>query len=87
MTLLEPPSVSAQQASDLQQQLQLLKQQYEQTARELERRMAVLEQQIQAEKDAAARAQQTTTSAIAQAARDAVRQALVDQSSQVGATF
>jgi hypothetical protein len=50
MTLLEPPSVSAQQASDLQQQLQLLKQQYEQTARELERRMAVLEQQIQARK-------------------------------------
>jgi maltoporin len=87
MILLEQPSASTQQATDLQQQLQQLKQQYEQTTRELEQRIAVLEQQIQAEKDATAKAQQTTTSAIAQAARDAVRQALVDQSSQVGSTF
>jgi maltoporin len=87
ITLLEQPSASAQQASDLQQQLQLLKQQYEQATRELEQRIAALEQQIQAEKDATAKAEQTTTSAIAQAARDAVRQALVDQSNQVGSTF
>jgi maltoporin len=87
MILLEQPSASAQQAADLQQQLQQLKQRYVQTTRDLEQRIAILEQQIQAEKDATATAQQTTAAAAASAARDAVRQALLDQSSQVGSTF
>jgi maltoporin len=87
MILLEQPAASAQQATNLQQQLQQLKQQYEQTTRELEQRIAILEQEIQAQKDVTAKAQQTTAAAAALAARDAVRQALLDQSSQVGSTF
>jgi Tfp pilus assembly protein PilN len=45
---------SAQEAGDLLQQLQKLKQQYEQTTKDLQQRIAVLEQQIQKRNEAAA---------------------------------
>ena len=44
-------SACAQQAEDLQQQLQQLKRQYEETTQQLQARIAALEQQIQTEKE------------------------------------
>jgi DNA repair exonuclease SbcCD ATPase subunit len=47
--LVEVRCLSAQQASDLQQQVQQLKQQYEQSTHELQQRISTLEQQLQAQ--------------------------------------
>src|SRR5215467_7298347 len=51
--LLLHTRASAQQDGDLQRQLQELKQQYEQTTKDMQERMAVLEQQIQKQNEAA----------------------------------
>jgi hypothetical protein len=45
---------SARQDGDLQQQLQELKQQYEQTTKDMQQRISVLEQQIPKQNEAAA---------------------------------
>jgi maltoporin len=86
----------AQQNSDLQQQLQELKQQYEQTTKDMQQRMAALEQQIQKQNEAAAQqaAQQkeaaksndATVSAAELAAEKAVRKVLFGNS-DVGAQY
>jgi maltoporin len=84
---------SAQQDGDLQQQLQQLKQQYEQTTRDMQQRIAVLEQQIQKQSEAAAQpkeppkpSDQETVSTAELAAENAVRKVLFG-SSDVGAKY
>ena len=68
-------SASAQQNTDLQQQLQQLKQQYEQTTHDLEQRIAALEQQIEKEKEAGEKAKEGTISAAELAAEQAAKKA------------
>jgi len=84
----------AQQGGDLQQQLQQLKQQYEQTTKDLQQRIAVLEHQIQKHKEAAAQekatataADEATVSAAELAAEDAVRKVLFGNANKVGAQY
>jgi maltoporin len=76
----------AQQPDPLQQQLQQLKQQYIDTTRDLEQRIAALEQQITEQKEANAKAKEGTVSAVELAAQEA-RKALVGGSDQVGESF
>jgi maltoporin len=57
--LISRVSILAQQPADLAQQLQQLKEQYEQTTRELQTRMAALEQQIEEQKEPAPQAPAT----------------------------
>ena len=87
-------SASAQQPEDLQQQLQQLKQQYDATTRDLEQRIAALEQQIQKqkekeqeEKEARAKAKEGTISAVELAAEQAAQKAVTGGSGDVGAQY
>src|SRR6516164_3534114 len=87
-------SASAQQPEDLQQQLQQLKQQYDATTRDLEQRIAALEQQIQKqkekekeEKEAREKAKQGTVSAVELAAEQAAQKAVAGGSGDVGAQY
>src|SRR6516225_6536060 len=88
-------SASAQQPEDLQQQLQQLKQQYDATTRELEQRIAALEQQIEKqkqkekeEKEAREKAKDATISAVELAAQQAAgKAASPGGSGQVGAQY
>ena len=59
----------AQSASQLEQQLQELKQQYAETTRTMEQRIAALEQQIQTQRAAAAAPKESTVSVGELAAR------------------
>jgi maltoporin len=78
---------AAQQPDDLQKQLQQLKQQYDTTARDLEQRIAALEQQIEKEKEANEKTKQGTISAAELAAEQAAQKAVLGESDQVGAKF
>src|SRR5215475_7344779 len=85
---------TAQQDGDLQQQLQMLKQQYEQSTKDMQQRIALLEQQIQKQnevaaqqKEAAKPADQATVSASELAAENAVRKMLFGNSNKVGAQY
>ena len=75
------------QQSDLEEQLHQLKQQYDATTRDLEQRMAALEQQIQKQKEAAEKAKQSTVSSVELAAEQAAQKAVLGESDQVGAKF
>src|SRR5262249_43098302 len=92
--VLTVPFASAQQASDLQQELQQLKQQYEQTTKDLQQRITVLEQQIERQNQAAAQERETakkedeaTVSAAQLAAENAVKKVLFGDSNSVGAQY
>jgi maltoporin len=76
----------AQQTDALQQQLQQLKQQYAETARTLEDRIAALERQIEEQRETAAKARTGTISVAELAAQDTEKAAL-GQPNQVGAKF
>jgi hypothetical protein len=85
---------SAQEGSDLQKQLELLKQQYESTTHDLQERIAALEQQIQKqqekqkeEKGALEKTKEGTISAAELAAQEAAKKAVEGNSDQVGAKF
>ena len=78
---------SAQQDGDLKQQLQELKQQYEQTTKDLQQRIAVLEQQIETEKQTQNKTKQNTISAVELAAQEAAQSAAGANSDQVGAKY
>jgi maltoporin len=75
------------QQSDLEEQLHQLKQQYDATTRDLEQRIAALEQQIQKQKEAAEKAKQGTVSSLELAAEQAAQKAVLGESDQVGAKF
>lgn len=63
-------TATLQPSDQLQQQLQQLKQQYDVTTRDLERRIATLEEQIQKEKEASEKTKQGTLSATESAFED-----------------
>src|SRR5262245_29105429 len=65
--------VSAQRADDLHQELQQLKQQYEETTRALQMRIAALEQQIEKEKEARGKPKEGTISVAEVAAEGAIQ--------------
>jgi len=75
------------QTEDLQKQLEELKQQYVATTRDLEQRIAGLEQQIQKQKEAGEKAREGVISAAELAARQAAKNAALGQSDQVGAKY
>jgi maltoporin len=80
-------AASAQQPDQMEQQLQQLKQQYQETTHNLEQRIAALEQQIEKQKEDNAKATQRTVSAVELGAEDAIQEAVLGASSQVGAKF
>jgi maltoporin len=73
--------------SDLQKQLEQLKQQYDTTTRDLQQRIAALEQQIEKQKEVSETTKQGTASAVELAARQAAEKAVREQSDQVGAKY
>lgn len=79
-------AASAQQESDLQQQLQQLKTQYQQSTDDMQRRIAALEQQIKEEKETQEKTKENTVSAVELAAQQ-TEKAVLGQSSQVGAKY
>src|SRR5215475_12782783 len=74
-------------ASDLQKQLDQLKQQYDATTRDLQQRIAALEQQIQKQKEVSETTKQDTVSAVELAAHQAAEKAVRGESDQVGAKY
>src|SRR5215467_8143591 len=90
MALIEnsPAQQQSAQSSDLQQELEQLKQQYEQTTKELQQRIAVLEQQIEKQNEAKAeekKASEGTVSAPELAAEQAKK--VISGQSQVGGKY
>jgi len=79
-------SASGQQSDQLQEQLQELKQQYDMTTHDLEKRIAALEQQIKDEKEAQQKTKEKTVSA-AELAAEKATQSVLGQNNQVGARF
>src|ERR1700739_486858 len=84
-SLAQQPAVT--KPDDLQKQLEQLKQQYDATTRDLEQRIAALEQQIQKQKEASEKAKQGTATAVELAAQQAAEKAVRGQSDQVGAKY
>src|SRR3981081_2038122 len=84
MILFGGLAASAQQSDQMEQQLQQLKQQYQETTHNLEQRIAALEQQIEKGKEDDAKTKQRTTSAVELGAEDAIQEAILGASSQVG---
>src|SRR5215813_6550026 len=80
-------SAAPSPASDLQQQLDQLKQQYDATTRDLQQRIAALEQQIQKQKEESEKTKQGTISAAELAAEKAAQNAVRGRSNQVGAQY
>src|SRR6266481_7687836 len=78
---------SDQQSDQMEQQLQQLKEQYEETTHNLEQRIAALEQQIEKQKEDNAKTEQRTVSAVELGAEDAFQEAVLGESSPVGAKF
>jgi hypothetical protein len=76
---------AAQQPDDLQKQVEQLKQQYEQTTREMQLRISTLGQQIAEQKANSEKAKQGTVSSVELAAEQAAQKAALGQSDQVGA--
>src|SRR5258706_6425852 len=78
---------AAQKPDDLQKQLEQLKQQYDASTHDLERRIAALEQQIQKQQEASEKAKEGTASVVELAAQQAAEKAVFGQSDQVGAKY
>src|ERR1044071_9841233 len=79
-------NAGAQTAAQLQQQLQELKQEYAETARMLEQRIAVLEQQIEQQKAVTTTPAENTVSA-AELVKEAAEKTVPSHADQVGAKF
>src|SRR5262249_33032079 len=75
------------QADTLDHQLEQLKQQYEETTRDLQQRITALEKQIADQKEESQKAKENTVSAVELAAQQAAQGALVGESNEVGAKF
>ena len=85
--LVEMSPAWAQGTSDLQQQLDELKQQYEQMTANLQRQITALEQQLEQQKQATAEAQKTTASTAEAAAKEAIQKVLFGNAEAVGTKF
>ena len=84
------PCAAQQQPDDLEKQLQQLKQQYDTTTHDLEKRIATLEQEIQQQKEAnekAEKAKEGTISTVELAAEQAAKSAVLGQADQVSAKY
>src|ERR1700723_1835365 len=84
------PCAAQQQPDDLEKQLQQLKQQYDATTHNLEKRIATLEQEIQQQKEAnekAEKAKEGTISTVELAAEQAAKSAVLGQADQVSAKY
>ncbi|HEY6183301.1 MAG TPA: carbohydrate porin [Terriglobales bacterium] len=79
--------VAPSPATDLQKQLEQLKQQYDVTTRDLQQRVAALEQQIQKQKEASEATKRETVSAVELAAHQAAEKPVRGGSDQVGAQY
>jgi maltoporin len=79
--------VAAQQSDDLQKQIEVLKAQYEQTTREMQARIAALEQQVQKQKEITEKTKEGTVSTVEVAAQRAAEKAVLGQSDQVGSQY
>jgi len=77
----------AQSPEQLEQQLQELKQQYAETTRLMEQRIATLEQQIAAQRAAASAATKENTVSLAELVAEAEKSTSPAHSDQVGAKF
>jgi maltoporin len=84
-----PPSerAAAPQSNDLQKQVDQLKQQYDDTTRDLQARIAALEQKIQRQKEESEKTKQGTIPAAELAAEKAAKNAVLGESAQVGAKY
>ena len=83
-------SASAQQAADLQQQLQQLKAQYEQSTQDMQRRLVALEQQIEQdklEKDKEREKEKRETVSPVELAAQQTEKSILGQSDQTGAKY
>jgi maltoporin len=78
---------NGQQADDLQQQLQQLREQYAEATRHMEERITALEHKIDEQRESTAKAREGTISAAELAAQEAAKKAVSGQSGQVGAAF
>src|SRR5262245_21903125 len=87
MILVKISAASAQETSDLQQQLHELREQYEQMTQDLQHRIVALEQQLERQKEATTEAEKATVSAADAAAREAVQKVLFGDGLTVGAQF
>src|SRR5690349_6723114 len=85
MTISGGFGAAAQQTDQLQAQLQQLKQQYAETSRSLEERIAALEAEIERQRTKAAPSEGTISAA--ELAKEAVHKATEAQSGQVGAQY
>ena len=92
MAASAPPCAAQQQPDDLEKQLQQLKQQYDATTHDLEKRIATLEQKIQRQKEATEKAEEKTKegraiSTVELAAERAAKTAVLGQADQVSAKY
>jgi glucose/galactose transporter len=78
---------SDQLSNQMEEQLQQLKQQYQEATHNLEQSIAALEQQIEKRKEDDAKTKQRMVSAVELGAEDAVQEAILGASSQVGAKY
>ena len=81
------PAIYAQQAEEIRHQLEQLKQEYQAKIRDLEQRIATLENQTEQQKEARGKPKEGTVSAIELAAEEAAHKAVAGESDQVGAKF
>jgi maltoporin len=81
------PAIYSQQAEDLRQQLDQLKQEYLRKIGDLEQRLVALENQTDQQKQARGRPKEGTVSAVELAAEEATHKAVSGESNQVGAKF
>jgi hypothetical protein len=70
----------------MQQQLEQLKQQYADTTKVFEQRIAALEEQLEKQKEASAKPKEGTVS-VAELAEEAAKKVLLGQPGKVGATY
>lgn len=75
-------TAAAQQAGPLEEQLQQLKQQYDATTRDLEQRIASLEQQIKKERETREKEKAETVSAVELAAEQSVKKVLLGRTTE-----
>jgi maltoporin len=87
LLLWEAPAIYAQQAEDLRQQLEQLKQEYQRKIEDLEQGLAFLENQTEQKKETRGRPKEGTVSAVELAAEEAAHKAVAGESDQVGAKF
>ena len=80
-------SAAPSATTDLQKQLEELKQQYDATTRDLQQRIAAMEQQIQKQKEESEKTKQGTITAAELAAEKAAQNAVRGKSNQVGAQY